>query len=153
AIRFEGVSFAYERGRSVLEHIDFEVDAGRHVALVGPSGVGKSTLISLLLRLYDPQKGRVLIDGRNIREYTLTSLRAQVSVVFQDTMLFGASVRDNVAYGSLGADAEAIEAACRLANADEFIRALPQGYDTILGERGVTLSGGQRQRLAIARAA
>jgi ATP-binding cassette subfamily B protein len=152
-IRFEGVSFAYERGRPVLKHIDFEVAAGRHVAIAGPSGVGKSTLINLLLRLYDPQKGRVLIDSGDIREYTMASLRAQISVVFQDTILFGASVRDNIVYGALGADAEAVEAACRLANAHEFIQALPEGYDTILGERGVTLSGGQRQRLAIARAA
>ncbi|HMF13416.1 MAG TPA: ABC transporter ATP-binding protein, partial [Gemmataceae bacterium] len=153
AVRFEGVRFAYEPDQRVLEHIDFEVGAGRRVALVGPSGIGKSTLANLLLRLYDPQEGRVLIDGRDIREYTLASLRSQISVVLQDTLLFAASVRDNIGYGAPDAGSEAIEEAARLANAHEFIEALPQGYDTILGERGVTLSGGQRQRLAIARAA
>src|SRR5262249_6547711 len=127
--------------------------AGRWVALVGPSGTGKSTLASLLLRLYDPTAGRVLIDGHDVREYTLASLRAQVSVVLQDTVLFAASVRDNIGYGAPGSSPEAVEEAARLANAHDFILALPQGYDTVLGERGVTLSGGQRQRIAIARAA
>jgi ATP-binding cassette subfamily B protein len=153
AVRFEQVSFAYEPGRPVLEHVDFEVPPGQHVALAGPSGVGKSTLVSLLLRLYDPSDGRVLIDGRDLRVYTLASLRRQISVVFQDTLLFAASVRENIACGAPDASPEAVEAAARLANAHEFILALPQGYDTILGERGVTLSGGQRQRIAIARAA
>jgi ATP-binding cassette subfamily B protein len=153
AVRFEGVRFAYEPDQCVLEHIDFEVSPGRRVALVGPSGIGKSTLACLLLRLYDPQEGRVLIDGRDIREYTLVSLRSQISVVLQDTLLFAAGVRENIGYGALDASPEAIENAARLANAHEFILALPQGYDTVLGERGVTLSGGQRQRLAIARAA
>jgi ATP-binding cassette subfamily B protein len=153
AVRFEGVTFAYEPGRPVLEHIDFEVEAGQRVALVGPSGIGKSTLVSLMLRLYDPVQGRVLIDGHDLREYTLASVRSQISVVLQDTLLFGASVRDNIAYGAPDATPEAVEAAARLANAHEFIEALPQGYDTLLGERGVTLSGGQRQRIALARAA
>jgi ATP-binding cassette, subfamily B, bacterial len=153
AVRLEGVSFAYEPGRRVLEHLDFAVEPGQQVALVGPSGIGKSTLVSLLLRLYDPEEGRVLIDGRDIREYTLASLRAQISVVLQDTVLFATTVAENIAYGAPGADREAIEAAARLANAHEFILALPQGYATILGERGVTLSGGQRQRIALARAA
>src|SRR5439155_1506390 len=126
---------------------------GQHIALVGPSGGGKSTLLSLVLRLYDPQRGRLLIDGRDIREFTLESLRAQISVVLQDNVLFAASVRDNIACAAPGAASEQIFAAARLANAHEFIAALPQGYDTILGERGVTLSHGQRQRLAIARAA
>jgi ATP-binding cassette subfamily B protein len=153
AVRFECLSFAYERGRPVLEQIEFEVAAGRHVAAIGPSGIGKSTLANLMLRLYDPQKGRVLIDGSDIRDYTLASLRAQISIVLQDTLLFAASVRDNIAYGDPRATVEEIEAAARLANADEFITALPRGYDTVLGERGVTLSGGQRQRIAIARAA
>jgi ATP-binding cassette subfamily B protein len=152
-VRFEGVRFAYEPGQRVLEHIDFEIGAGRRVALVGPSGIGKSTLVNLLLRLYDPQEGRVLIDGRDIREYTLVSLRSQISVVLQDTLLFAASVRENIGYGAPDASPYAVEEAARLANAHEFILALPQGYDTVLGERGVTLSGGQRQRLAIARAA
>jgi ATP-binding cassette subfamily B protein len=120
---------------------------------VGPSGIGKSTLVNLLLRFYDPSEGRVLIDGHDVREFTLASLRAQISVVLQDTVLFAATVRDNIGYGAPGLSIEAIEEAARLANADEFIRTLPQGYDTVLGERGVTLSGGQRQRIAIARAA
>jgi ATP-binding cassette, subfamily B, bacterial len=137
----------------VLEGVEFEVPAGGQVALVGPSGIGKSTALSLLLRLYDPTAGRVLIDGQDARSFTLASLRAQVSVVLQDGLLFAASVRDNIAYASPGATAEEVEAAARLASADGFIRALPQGYDTVLGERGVTLSHGQRQRLAIARAA
>jgi ATP-binding cassette subfamily B protein len=152
-VRFEGVRFAYEPDQHVLERIDFEVRPGRRVALVGPSGIGKSTLANLLLRLYDPQEGRVLIDGRDIREYTLVSLRSQISVVLQDTLLFATSVRENIGYGAPDSSPDAIEAAARLANAHEFILALPQGYDTVLGERGVTLSGGQRQRLAIARAA
>jgi ATP-binding cassette subfamily B protein len=153
AVRFEQVSFAYHPGRPVLEGVDYEIAAGQRVALVGPSGIGKSTLVHLLLRFYDPSAGRVLIDGRDVREYTLASLRSQVSVVLQDTVLFAASVRDNIGYGAPGSAPEAIEEAARLANAHDFIRALPQGYDTVLGERGTTLSGGQRQRIAIARAA
>ncbi|HLP77623.1 MAG TPA: ATP-binding cassette domain-containing protein, partial [Candidatus Paceibacterota bacterium] len=113
----------------------------------------KTTLFSLILRLYDPQQGRVLIDGKNIREFTLESLRSQISVVLQDNVLFATTVRDNIAYGAQGADFNTIVAAARLANAHDFITALPQGYDTILGERGITLSHGQRQRIAIARAA
>jgi ATP-binding cassette subfamily B protein len=152
-VSFEGVTFAYETGRRVLDHIHFRAQPGQHVALAGPSGIGKSTILSLLLRLYDPLEGRVLIDGRDIREYTLTSLRSQISVVFQDSILFATSVRENIAYGAPPASAEDIEAAARLANAHEFILELPQGYDSLVGERGVTLSGGQRQRIAIARAA
>jgi ATP-binding cassette subfamily B protein len=153
AVRFENVGFAYQPGRRVLEGVNFTVAPGQRVAVIGPSGMGKSTLVSLLMRLYDPSEGRVLIDERDVREYTLASLRAQISVVLQDTILFAASVRDNVALAAPSSSVEAIEEAARLANAHEFILALPQGYDTILGERGVTLSGGQRQRIAIARAA
>jgi ATP-binding cassette subfamily B protein len=153
AVRFEGVSFGYVKKRPVLTNISFEVRPGQHVALVGPSGIGKSTILSLLLRLYDPLSGRVLIDNRDIRDYTLASLRSQISVVLQDSVLFAASVRDNIAYGCPQASAEEIEAAARLANAHEFIQAMSKGYETIVGERGVTLSGGQRQRIAIARAA
>lgn len=153
AVRFDHVSFAYELDRPVLENIDFEVLPGQHIALAGPSGIGKSTLLGLLLRLYDSGRGRVLLDGRDLREYTVASLRSQVSVVLQDSLLFAASVRDNIAYGAGNVTREEVEAAARLANADEFIRALPQGYDTILGERGLSLSHGQRQRIAIARAA
>ncbi len=159
AVRFDRVSFAYEPGRPVLEEIDCEISPGQHVALVGPSGSGKSTLVSLILRLYDPTAGRVLIDGRDIREYTLASLRPQISVVLQDSLLFATTIRDNIAYGASGGGgpspppAEAVEAAAGLANAHAFVAALPQGYDTVVGERGVTLSHGQRQRIAIARAA
>jgi len=117
------------------------------------SGSGKSTLASLLLRLYDPTKGRVMIDGRDIREFTLESLRSQISAVLQDNLLFAATVRENIAHGSPDATLEQIESAAKLANAHDFIMKLPLAYDTILGERGVTLSQGQRQRLAIARAA
>jgi ATP-binding cassette subfamily B protein len=153
AVRFENVTFAYEPNHCVLEQLDFEAEPGQRVALVGPSGIGKSTLVSLMLRLYDPIQGCVRIDGRDLRDYSLASLRAQVSVVLQETVLFAASVQDNIAFGAPHATAEAIESAARLANAHEFILALPHGYETVLGERGVTLSGGQRQRLAIARAA
>jgi ATP-binding cassette subfamily B protein len=152
-VRFEKVSFAYENGQSLLRDVDLEVQPGQRIALVGPSGSGKSTLVSLVLRLYDPQQGRVLIDGRDIREFTLESLRSQISAVLQDNLLFAASVRENIAHGAPEARPEAIIAAAKLANAHEFVLALPQGYDTVLGERGVTLSQGQRQRLAIARAA
>jgi ATP-binding cassette subfamily B protein len=136
-----------------LNQIDFQVEPGQHVALVGPSGIGKSTLASLILRLYDPTHGRVRIDGRDIREFTLASLRAQIGVVLQDTLLFAATIRENIALGAEAPSLAEIESAARLANAHQFIAGLPQGYDTVVGERGVTLSGGQRQRIAIARAA
>ncbi len=153
AVRFENVTFAYEPEKNVFKNLNFEVQPGQHIALVGPSGGGKSTLISLLLRLYDPLEGRILIDGHDLREYKLDSLRRQISIVLQESVLFATSVRENIAYGSLGASEKKIEAAARLANAHDFIMALPNGYDTILGDRGATLSGGQRQRIAIARAA
>lgn len=152
-VQFEQVSFGYEPGQEVLKKVNFEVRPGQQIAIVGASGSGKSTLASLLLRLYDPTQGKILIDGRDLREYTLASLRAQLGVVLQDSILFAASVRDNIAYSTPSATQADIEAVARLANAHEFIEALPQGYDTILGERGATLSGGQRQRIAIARAA
>jgi len=153
AVKFDNASFAYEQGQPLLEGIQLDVKPGQHIALVGPSGGGKSTLLSLVLRLYDPVQGAVQIDGRDIREFTLESLRAQISVVLQDNVLFAASVRENIACAAPGANLELVQAAAKLANAHEFISALPQGYETILGERGVTLSHGQRQRLAIARAA
>ena len=136
-----------------LHDINLEVRPHQRIALVGPSGNGKSTLVGLLLRLYDPTRGAVLIDGRDIREFTLDSLRAQFSVVLQDTLLFAATVRENIAYGAPDTGDEAVEAAARLANAHAFIESLPQGYDTVIGERGVTVSSGQRQRIAVARAA
>ena len=152
-VQFENVAFAYDHGQEVLADIQLEVEPGQHIALVGSSGGGKSTLLSLLLRLYDPVSGRVLIDGHDLREFTLESLRGQISVVLQDNVLFAHTVRDNIACAAPGATLEEVQAAAQLANAHEFIMALPQGYETILGERGVTLSHGQRQRLAIARAA
>ncbi|NJL35927.1 MAG: ABC transporter ATP-binding protein [Leptolyngbyaceae cyanobacterium SM1_4_3] len=153
AVRFRNVTFGYEPDKGILNGVSFEAKPGQRVALVGPSGGGKSTLVSLLLRLYDPIEGQILIDEHDLREYKLESLRRQVSIVLQESVLFAVSIRDNIAYGSLGATDAEIEAAARLANAHEFILDLPQGYDTIMGERGATLSGGQRQRIAIARAA
>ncbi len=152
-VQCKNVTFAYDSEKGILRNLTFSAQPGEQVAIVGPSGGGKSTLISLLLRFYDPIEGGVYIDGHDLREYTLDSLRQQVSVVLQDSILFAASVRDNISYGALGASEAEIEAAARLANAHDFIMELPQGYDTLLGERGATLSGGQRQRIAIARAA
>lgn len=151
-VLFDKVCFSYEQNHKVLENINFKVLPGQNVALAGGSGHGKSTLIGLVLRLYDPALGRVMIDGRDIREYTLESLRSQISVILQDTILFATSVRDNIAYGAPDTTPEEIVAAARLANAHQFIEALPEGYGTILGERGATLSSGQRQRIAVARA-
>ncbi|MDZ7951135.1 ABC transporter ATP-binding protein [Nostoc sp. DedQUE09] len=153
AVRFDRVHFAYQSGQVLLQDINLNIQPGQQVAIVGTSGGGKSTLVSLLLRLYDPTAGRVMIDGRDIREYTLASLRPQISVVLQDSLLFAASIRENISYGIAGVSDAEIEDATRLANAHDFIQALPQGYDTLVGERGATLSGGQRQRIAIARAA
>jgi ATP-binding cassette subfamily B protein len=152
-LAFEHVTFGYEPGRPVLRDVSFHVSPGQVVALVGPSGAGKSSTLSLLLRLYDPSDGRVRIDGWDARDVTMASLRAQIAVVLQGSVLFGVSVRENIAYGCAGVTDEQIQDAARLANAHEFIVRLPDGYDTILGERGATLSGGQCQRLAIARAA
>lgn len=153
AIEFKRVNFAYELDKVVLKNIEFEIHPGYHIALVGASGAGKSTIAGLILRLYDPTAGCVMIDGVDIRRYTLESLRRQISVVMQDSLLFAASIWDNIAYGADDASPAAIKAAARLANAHDFITALPRGYDTIVGERGVTLSKGERQRIAIARAA
>ena len=153
SVEFYNVSFSYEGEKKILKNIYFKVLPGQRIALVGASGGGKSTLTSLLLRLYDPTTGGIIVDGRDLREYKLQSYRRQISVVLQDSILFAASIRDNIAYGDLAATDRDIERAARLANAHDFIMDLPQGYDTILGERGCTLSGGQRQRIAIARAA
>ncbi|MBA2389354.1 MAG: ABC transporter ATP-binding protein [Geodermatophilaceae bacterium] len=152
-VRFEGVSASYGDGKLALRDVDVQVRPGQRVGIVGPSGSGKSTLMSLLTRLQDPVSGRVTVDGHDLRDLTLQSVRSQVAVVLQDSVLFATTVAENIGYGRAEAQRVDIEAASRLANADEFIRALPQGYDTILGERGATLSGGQRQRIAIARAA
>lgn len=152
-ILFKHIHYGYELGHPVLAGIDLKVSACEHIALIGPSGSGKSTLVGLLLRLYDPWKGQLFINGQDIRGYTLTSLRSQITILLQDCLLFGTTVRDNIAYGASNTTEAEIEAAARLANAHDFIMALPNGYDTVLAERGVSLSNGQRQRIAIARAA
>ena len=152
-VAFEGVRFAYEdEAGEVLRGVDFDVEAGSRVALVGVSGAGKTTVTSLIARLYDPQEGRVLIDGEDIKGFTLKSLRDSITFVPQDPLLFRATVAENIAYGRPGASREEIEVTAELAGADEFIRALPEGYDTVLSERGESLSGGQKQRISIARA-
>lgn len=148
---FDRVSFGYEGG-DTLRDVSFRVAAGERVAIVGASGAGKSTLVSLILRLYEPNSGEISIDGTDIRRFTRESLRREIGLVLQGSVLFGTSVRENIAYGKLDATLEEIVVAARAANADEFIEELPEGYDTILGERGSTLSGGQRQRIAVARA-
>jgi ATP-binding cassette subfamily B protein len=148
----ENVSFEYLPGQSVLSEVDLDVDAGRVVALIGHTGSGKTTLTSLLPRFYDVSAGRVLVDGTDVREVTLESLRRAIGVISQDPFLFSTTVRENIAFGAPDLDDEEIERVARLAQAHEFIERLPSGYDTVIGERGITLSGGQRQRLAIARA-
>ncbi|MCA9063585.1 MAG: ABC transporter ATP-binding protein [Planctomycetaceae bacterium] len=152
-IRFEHVTFSYAAGTPVISDLSLTIPSGMHLAVVGPSGVGKSTLLNLLLRLYDPERGRVLIDQCDIRNWTLASLRQQMSIVLQDNVVFAATVRDNIAIAAADATDEQVQEAARIAMADAFIRSLPDGYETELGERGVNLSQGQRQRLAIARAA
>ena len=151
-IQFEGVGFGYVPGLPVLSDVSFEVEPGQVLALVGPTGAGKSTIAALIPRLYDPAEGRVLIDGQDIRSYKLAGLQAQVSLVLQSSILFRATVRENIAYGRPNATFEEIVAAAKVANAHEFITSMSDGYDTVIGERGDTLSGGQRQRIAIARA-
>ena len=152
AVRFESVSFGYDPSKPVLRDVSFDVPGGSMVAIVGPTGAGKTTLVNLVARFYDPRGGRVLIDSADVRDVTLASLRTQVSFVFQETYLFSDTVAGNIAYGRPNISRGEIEAAARLAQAHEFIENLPLGYDTMLGERGASLSGGQRQRLAIARA-
>ena len=149
---FEDVAFGYDPERPVLEDVDLRIAAGRTVALIGPTGSGKTTLAALVPRFYDTTRGRVLVDGVDVRKLVRRSLRSEVGVISQDPFLFSASIRDNIALGMPDAPFEAVEAAARAAQAHEFILELPHGYDTIVGERGITLSGGQRQRIAIARA-
>jgi ATP-binding cassette, subfamily B, bacterial len=151
-IDFVDVHFGYDERRDVLEGFDLSVKAGERVAIVGPSGSGKTTATLLVSRFYEPDRGAVLVDGRDVRGLTLHSLRSQIGVVFEESFLFSDTVKANIAYGRPGASDEEIEAAARVAQADGFIAALPRGYDSVVGERGLTLSGGQRQRIALARA-
>jgi ATP-binding cassette subfamily B protein/subfamily B ATP-binding cassette protein MsbA len=151
-IRFENVSFGYDPEKLVLRDVHLDIEPGQTIALVGPTGAGKSTLVSLIPRFFDPTAGRVLLDGHDLRDVQLASLRSQVALVLQEPFLFPLSVAENIAYGRPGATSGEIEAAARAANAHEFISRLPQEYETVLGERGTNLSGGERQRLSIARA-
>ncbi len=152
AVSMENVSFAYGKGAPLLRDISIDVPPGKTLALVGPSGSGKTTLVNLIPRFYDPTTGNVRIDGHDVRDIQVEALRAQMGMVMQETFLFNASIRENIAYGRADASMEEIETAARAANAHPFISEMPNGYDTEIGERGTRLSGGQRQRLAIARA-
>lgn len=150
-IQFQDVGFAYEENKHVLNHIDIDIPSGKKVALVGPSGGGKSTLCSLVPRFYDVDEGAVLIDGQNVKEFTLHSLRQQIGVVQQDVYLFNGTIKDNIAYGKPGASLEEVIEAAKKANIHDFIKSLPLGYETSVQEKGVRLSGGQKQRISIAR--
>ncbi len=151
-ISFEHVSFAYNLDSPVLDDVDLQISKGQRIGICGPTGSGKSTIVSLISRFYDPNRGRVLIDGKDIADFTLDGLRSQIGFVMQDTVLFYGSVRENIAYGRPDASEEEIIEAAKMANAHGFISKMPHGYDTLVGERGMTLSGGQRQRIGIARA-
>jgi ATP-binding cassette, subfamily B, bacterial len=151
-VTFEGVSFGYDPERPVVEDVDLHIAAGRTVALIGPTGSGKTTLAALVPRFYDATEGRVLVDGIDVRRLVRRSLRSEIGVISQDPFLFSASIRDNIALGMPDAPFDAVEAAAQAAQAHDFVLELPHGYDTVVGERGITLSGGQRQRIAIARA-
>jgi ATP-binding cassette subfamily B protein len=151
-IRFENVSFSYLEGRPVLERLDLAIDAGTTLALIGHTGSGKTTLASLVPRFYDVDEGRVVVDDVDVRDVTLTSLRREIGVIPQDPFLFSTTVRENIAFGRPDMTDDEVERVARLAQAHEFVDRLPQGYETVIGERGITLSGGQRQRIAIARA-
>jgi ABC-type multidrug transport system fused ATPase/permease subunit len=151
-VAFEGVTFGYHRERPVLQDIELEIESDQNIAIIGHTGSGKTTLTALVPRFYDATEGRVTVDGADVRDVTLTSLRRAIAVISQDPFLFSTTVRENIAFGAPDATDEGIERAARLAQAHEFVAELPQGYDTVIGERGITLSGGQRQRIAIARA-
>jgi len=151
-VRFENVSFTYPTGTRVLDGLTLDIPAKQTTAVVGATGSGKTTLVKLLLRFYEPDAGTIRIDGSDVREWSLASLRRAVGLVSQDVFLFHGTVRENIAYGSFGSDLDAVVEAARLAEAHEFVETLPEGYDTIVGERGIKLSGGQRQRISLARA-
>ena len=150
-IVFENVAFGYNADAPVLKDVSFNIEPGQMVGIVGPTGSGKSTVVSLIPRFYDPTQGTVKLDGRDVRDYKVNPLREQIGYVLQDTVLFRGTILENIAFGRPKATREEIVEAARLANADEFIARMPKGYDTMVGERGSTLSGGQRQRLGIAR--
>ena len=151
-VTFQGVDFAYRDRASTLEDISFDVEPGGQVAIVGPTGAGKTTLVSLMMRFYDPNRGRILLDGHDLRDVTLRSLRDQISVVLQEPLLFSGTIYDNIRYGKLEATEAQVIAAAKAANAHNFIEQLPEGYRTTIGEQGATLSGGERQRICVARA-
>ena len=151
-VDFEDITFGYKPGQWVLQGLNLTAAPGQVIALVGSSGAGKTTLVNLIPRFYDPQKGRILIDGIDIASVTLQSLRRQIGIVPQETTLFSGTIAQNIAYGREHFDLATVEEAARKANAHDFITALPDGYSTLVGEQGVNLSGGQRQRIAIARA-
>ena len=151
-VEFRNVSFSYEPGQPVLQDVSFEMEAGATIALVGSSGSGKTTLVGLILRFHRPERGQILIDGQDVESVSMMSVRKQVGVVLQETFLFDGTIAENIRYGCPGADPEEIVRVSRIAHVDEFVDAFPEGYDTLIGERGVKLSGGQKQRVAIARA-
>jgi ABC-type multidrug transport system fused ATPase/permease subunit len=151
-VTYDNVQFSYSGRTDTLRDMSFEVRPGQVIGIVGPTGAGKSTLVSLLPRFYDPKQGRILLDGADIRELTLKSLREQISIVLQESLLFSGSVAENIRYGRLNASMPEIIEAAKSANAHEFIMRLPQKYDTVLGERGAAISGGERQRISVARA-
>jgi ATP-binding cassette subfamily B protein/subfamily B ATP-binding cassette protein MsbA len=151
-VRFDDVTFGYDEGRPVLQNVSLQAARGERIAIIGATGAGKSTLVSLLPRFFDPWRGRVLMDGRDVRDFTLKSLRGRIAIVLQEPFLFPMSIAENIAYGNPNATKEQIVAAAKAANADEFIERLPGKYEAVVGERGATLSGGERQRISIARA-
>jgi ATP-binding cassette subfamily B protein len=152
AVEFQGVSFGYKREQPILHNVSFAIPAGTRLGIAGKTGAGKSTLVSLLMRFYDPNTGQVLLDGVDVRNYSLADLRHQFAMVMQEPVLFSTSIAENIAYGRPGASRQNIVEAAKVANAHDFIEALPEGYNTRVGERGLCLSGGERQRIALARA-
>ena len=152
AIVFDGVSFGYDKNRPVLSNISFEIASGSRVGIAGVTGAGKSTLMNLLTRFYDPTSGRILLDGIDLRDYQLTDLRNQFGIVLQEPVLFSTTIGENIAYARPDASEEEIISAAKAANAHDFVMRLPEGYDTRVGERGMCLSGGERQRISLARA-